>query len=492
MMHQLPSRRDLLKAAAGMAGLAAIPARAHGPAMYMYIGTYTTAPRRGEGISIFRVDAEDGVLELVDVVRDVVNPSFLATDPMQRYLYAVNEIGNYEGQMSGSVTAYAIDRETGKLRFLNRQPTHGRTPAHVSVDPTGRFVFVANYSGRNIVSYPILADGRLGGALDVVEVSGPLGPHQRQDSPRPHMIVPDPSGGYVLVNDLGIDRTLIYKVGPGTGTMSLHGWADAEPGAGPRHLAFHPGGRWLYRINELNNTMTALEWVAASGELKTIHSLNTLPQGFAGPNTTAQVVVAPYGKYVYGSNRGHQSIVLYYMDAATGRMEVIAHEGTRGETPRNFNLDPRGDFLFAANQDTDNVTIFEVNRSDGKLTGVTKQLEVGSPVCVHFSTAPQGVESREGVTYWAFSNPITVLDGTPLGRTTIAWHAPNAREVEIRLGSPSGVLLGRFPNYGTAITERWIPNGMAFYLQDVSDGKPLTRDNTLGVLSIGVRTSTTG
>ncbi len=489
MMHKLMLRRDWLKAAAGMAGLAAMPARAHGPDVYVYIGTYTTAPRRGEGISIYRMDADHGVLDLVDIVRDVVNPSFLVTDPMQRHLYAVNEIGNYEGQQSGSVTAYAIDRETGKLRFLNRQPTHGRTPAHVSVDPTGRFAFVANYSGRNIVSYPILNDGRLGGALDVVEVSGPLGPHQRQDSPRPHMIVPDPSGGYVLMNDLGLDRTLIYRVNQATGSMSLHGWADAEPGAGPRHLAFHPGGRWLYRVNELNNTMTALEWVAASGELKTIHSLNTLPDGFAGANTTAQVIVAPYGKYVYGSNRGHQSIVLYYMDAVTGRMEVIAHEGTRGQTPRNFNLDPEGNFLFAANQDTDNVTIFEVNRADGKLNAVAKQLELGSPACVHFSMTPQGIDSREGVTYWAYNSPIYVLDGTGLGRTTIAWHAPNAKEVEIRLGSAAGVLLGRFPNYGTAITERWIADGMMFYLQDVSDGKPLTPDNTLGVLRAGVRTS---
>jgi 6-phosphogluconolactonase len=359
----------------------------------------------------------------------------------------------------------------------------------VSVDPTGRYVLVANYSGGNIAVFPIQSDGSLAPASDMVMHEGTLGPNrQRQEAPHPHQIQTDPTGQFVIVNDLGLDKTLVYRLIDGI--LRPHSELAAEPGAGPRHLAYHPLGRWVYRINELSNTMTALEWVPASGEFRNIQSVSTLREGFSGVNTTAQVLVAPYGKYVYGSNRGDNSIVLFNMDADTGVMTYLAHEGTQGETPRNFSIDPPGNFLFAANQATDNVVAFRIQRETGLLSASGVRLDVGTPVNVTFWTPQQhGIEARPGVTLSVFTNPAFIFDGTGLVRASFAWNAPMAREVEVRVGSPAGALLGRFPNAGGVTTDKWAADGTVFFLQDAGDNKSLTRENTLGTVTMAVRSA---
>lgn len=484
------SRRHFLKTAAALPafpllGEAATPT-------FVYLGCYTEPrpARSGPGISVYRLDPLTGALELAEIFTETRNPSFLALDPTRRFLYAVNEIANYEDRPSGSVSAFAIHPETGGLTLLNMQATLGRNPAHVSVDPTGRFVLVANYSGGNIALFPIRPDGSLAPASDMVMHEGPLGPNTaRQEAPHPHQIQTDPTGTFAIVNDLGLDRTFVYRIDAANGKLLPHSSIAAEPGAGPRHLAYHPAGRWVYRINELNNTMSALEWMADAGEFRNIQALGTLPDGFQGVNTTAQVLVAPYGKFVYGSNRGHQSIVLFNMDADTGVMEQIAFTSTEGETPRNFGIDPAGNFLFAANQATNNVTVLRMNRADGKLAPAGVSVQTGTPTCVVFLEPLSRVEARPGVLFQAFTNPIYVFDGTGLARNALTWNAPLAREVEVRAGAPDGALVGRFPNAGGLTTGKWIPNGQRFFLQDVSPGSAPGADSTLAVLTVEVRST---
>lgn len=484
------TRRGFLRTAAGAAAACGHAAWSQeGAPLFVYFGSYTTGDHRGEGIYIYRMDAISGAMELVNTVTGVVNPSFLALDPAGRYLYACNETGNYAGLRSGSVSAFAVHRETGDLTFLNSQATMGQNPAHLSVDPTGRFVLAANYSGGNIVLFRIQPDGSLAEASDVVQQTGELGPDPaRQEASHPHQIVTDPTGSFAIVTDLGLDKTSVYRIDGANAKLILNSETAAAPGAGPRHLAYHPLGRWLYRINELNNTMTAMEWLPVTGELKEIHSLPTLPEGFSGANTTAEVVVAPYGIHVYGSNRGENSIVQFDMEASTGEMTFIASAPSRGEAPRNFGIDPDGNFLLAANQNSSNVVQFRIDRQSGRLTPTGVDLPVGTPVNVTFLSRRVGVDAKPGVTLSIFTNPAYITDGTTNVRSSIAWNAPAAKEVELRIGAPDGALLGRFANAGGATTDKWVSDGLTFYLQDVSDGKALTAQNTLGTVNVVVRT----
>ncbi len=486
------SRRSLFGGAALLAASSAKLLQAQTRPTYVYTGCYTA---RGRGIYQYTMDPATGKLTLMNVTQGELNPSYIALDPMRRFLYAVNEIGNYQGRQSGSVAAFEVDDETGALTFLNRQPTEGRTTAHISIDPTNRFAMVANYTGTaqgNVCVLPILRNGSLDSPSDVVDHFGELGPNRGpQTQSRAHMILPDATGRFVLANDLGLDQTMIYRLDREAGLLipASPPFARAAPGAGPRHLAFHPNGRIVYVINELNSTMSVYAYDPEAGTLQSRQTIRTLPSYYLGNNSTAHVVVAPSGRFVYGSNRGHNSIVIYAADPVTGELTLVDHQLTQGETPRNFAIDPSGQFLFVGHQNTDSIVTFKVNQTTGRLSPADQFfLQQPQPVCFVFSPPPQeGNMARPGVTFWASPDPYPVPDSLALGVTTLAWNAPGATEVEIRIGAPNGVAMGAQWPYGAITTGRWVRNGMMFFLQDVSGGKPLTSENTLATVRVGLR-----
>ncbi|MGH2367131.1 MAG: lactonase family protein, partial [Chloroflexota bacterium] len=290
---------------------------------------------------------------------------------------------------SGSVSAFAVDSATRHLTLLNRQPSGGAGPCHVSVHPTGRHVFVANYGSGHVAALPIQADGQLGAATDVVQHKGKGPDARRQAGPHAHFITPDPAGRYVLACDLGIDQVLVYRwdgAAGGAGKLVPNDppAAAAPPGAGPRHLAFHPSARFVYVLNEIASTLSAFAYDPERGTLQMLETVSTLPEGFAGRNSTAQIVVHPSGRFVYGSNRGHDSIAIFAIAQDTGKLTALGHESTQGQTPRNFNVDPTGTFLLAANQNTNTIVTFRIEQEKGTLTPTGQVTETPSPVCLVF------------------------------------------------------------------------------------------------------------
>src|SRR5919202_635405 len=349
--------------------------------MFVYVGGYTEPDRggRGEGICVFAMDESSGQLEAVQVQRGVPNPSFLALAPDGRSLFCVN------GGDANGASAFGIEPASGTLTAINRQEIGSNNPAHICVSPDGRYVLTANYSGGTVSVPPIGNDGRLGPPTQVLRHAGPTGPNpSRQDMPHPHMALFDPTGQFVLVNDLGLDRTFVYRLENGHLVANDPPFGQARPGAGPRHAAFHPGGRFVYVINELDSTLAAFAWDAQRGTLEELDHASTLPEGHTGENTTAQVVVHPAGQVVYGSNRGHDSIAIFAIDQTTGHLTPRGHASTQGRTPRNFNLDPDGRFLFAANQDSDTLVTFRIDGGTGRLAPTGQVVRVGSPSCVVF------------------------------------------------------------------------------------------------------------
>jgi 6-phosphogluconolactonase len=359
----------------------------------VFVGTYTEPIRfgtgkilqgKGKGIYVYKLDSSSGAMELFNVAEGVVNPSYLAFDPSQRFLYAVNELKEYEGAPTGAASAFSFDPAKGKLTHLNTKPTHGTDPCHLIVDRTGRYVLVANFMSGSVCVLPIQEDGSLGDATDVIQHQGSSADPQRQSGPHAHAVVQDDTGRYVFVPDLGIDKLMIYTFDVHRGKLQPNDVPCLEiaAGAGPRQLVMHPQGAYAYLINELDSTMTAYQYNATQGTLREIQTLSTLPGGFEGASTCAEVQISPSGKFLYGSNRGHDSIVIYAIDQNDGKLECIGHESTRGKTPRNFVIDPTGEFLLAANQDSDNVVTFRINSDSGELTVTGHSVEVPTPVCV--------------------------------------------------------------------------------------------------------------
>ncbi len=348
----------------------------------VYIGTYTTG--KSEGIYQYRLDPASGMLKPAGVTKEVANPSFLAISPGRKHLYAVNEIKDYEGKKSGSVSAFAVDAKTGALKFLNRQPTEGAAPCHVIVDTSGKFVLVANYSGGNAIVFPVKSDGSLGPASDRVQHVGKGPDQKRQEGPHTHNVMLDKANRYAYISDLGIDKVMIYKFDSANGKLSAGQpfAASMPPGAGPRHFTFHPGGQYGYVINELNSTITAFAIDQSDGSLKELQTVPTLPSDFSGESYCADIHVSPNGKFLYGSNRGHDSIVVYAIDAGTGKLTYVAHTPVRGKWPRNFTIDLSGSLLLVANQHTSNVVSFRIDPQTGKLTATGSQIEVPDPVCI--------------------------------------------------------------------------------------------------------------
>ncbi len=362
----------------------------------VYVGTYTEAIRfgtgqilqgKGGGIHAFRFDQDKGSLEPIGVTENVRNPSYLAFAPSKRFLYAVNELKEFEGKPGGGISAFAIDAASGALTFLNMKATHGTDPCHLIVDATGRFVLVANFMSGSVCVLPIGADGSLGDASDFIQHQGSSVDPVRQAGPHAHAVEIDNDNAYVFVPDLGLDRVVIYAFDSRRGKLTPNPhqpWIATRPGAGPRQLVMHPNGRFAYLINELDSTMTAYAYDAAKGMLAELQTLPTLPQDFTGKSTCAEVQITPDGAFLYGSNRGHDSLAIYRLDPATGLMSVVGHDSTGGKIPRNFEVHPGGRFIAAANQDSDNVVLLRLDPATGRMTRTGHVADAGTPICVRF------------------------------------------------------------------------------------------------------------
>ena len=353
--------------------------------MYAYVGCFTTAHRkaRGKGISVYRVDDATGAWALIEVFETIANPGFVALDSKQRFLYASHGDGD-------TISAYAIDPQTRKLKFLNQQPSHGDNGPHLIVDPSDRYVVVPN--GPGIAVLPINADGSLAPSTDAVVPPGKEGPYKREQGlgAHPHQVVFDASGRFLLSPDKGVDATHIYKLNLASGKLEPNDppCVKSRYGAGPRHLSFHPSRPFAYLINELDSTVTTYQWDAnrtTGGALMPVHIIPTTPATFVGDNTGAEIAVAPSGRFVYVSNRGHNSIATFAVDAIDGTLAPIGWEPTQGRKPRFFTLDPAGEMLYVANEDSDTIVAFSLDAGSGKPVPAGLIIATGSPSCVAFS-----------------------------------------------------------------------------------------------------------
>ena len=385
------TRRDLLKTLGiGIAGgvtagrlFAGMRLPASSGSARLFVGTYTNG--KSEGIYRCVFDGRSGELIVQSLTKGVTNPSFLAVDTDRSRLLCVNETAEFEGKPGGSVSAFALNAETGDLRLLNSCSTHGADPCYLTIDSAGRFVLVANYTGGSLAVLPVHNDGSLGEATDVVQHKG-SSIKPRQEGPHAHSVVFDPSGRYAYAADLGLDRVMIYRFDDKQGKLipAAPDWAPLKPGAGPRHLAFSPDGSGVYVVNELDSTLTAFSVDRSTGGLEHRQTLSTLPPAFAGENFPADIHIARSGRFVYASNRGHDSIAVFAVDAKKGEISLVQHEPTGGKWPRNFTIDPSGEYLLVANQRSDRITVFDINPESGTLAPNGHMAEVPSPVCLKF------------------------------------------------------------------------------------------------------------
>lgn len=350
----------------------------------VYIGSYTT--KKKTGITLLDLNLNSGELTLKRVVSDGENPTYLVLSPDNRHLYAVNEIGNFNGQKSGAVSAFTIDPISGELNLLNQQPSIGDGPCHISMDKTRKYVFVANYGSGSVACLPIQPDGKLGPASAFIQHTGTSVDKQRQEGPHGHFIDVDSTNKFAFACDLGLDKILIYHFDPEKGTLTPAdpAFATVPAGSGPRHLAFTPDNHFAYVCNEMKSTVSAFSYNGA-GKLTLMETLSTLPSDFHGNNSTAEIECSADGKFLYVSNRGHNSIAIFAVDSKTGHLKPVGHQSTQGKTPRCFKLDPSGNFMLAANQDTDNVVSYRVDHKSGKLIPTGHSVTVSMPVCIQYA-----------------------------------------------------------------------------------------------------------
>jgi 6-phosphogluconolactonase len=352
--------------------------------MPVYIGTYTGA--KSKGIYVSRFDSATGQLTGPELAVATPSPSFLALHPGGKFLYAAGENTRLGGKPLGAVSAFSRDAKTGQLTLLNHQSSGGAGPCHLAVDSAGKCLLVANYGDGSIAALPIQPDGSLAEPGAVIQHHGSSVNRERQAGPHAHFILPDPANRFALTCDLGLDQVLVYRLNTANSTLAANDppFAAVKPGSGPRHLAFHPSGRFVFLINEMSATMTVFAYEAERGTLKELQSLSTLPENFTGAKSCAEVQVHPSGKFVYGSNRGHNSIAVFGFDPADGRLTFLDCQSTQGKTPRHFALDPTGQWLLAENQDSDSIVVFRVDSKTGRLNPTGQSVSVGAPVCAVF------------------------------------------------------------------------------------------------------------
>ncbi|HEV8129687.1 MAG TPA: lactonase family protein [Acidobacteriota bacterium] len=406
------SRRGFLRSAAAFAMTEPVLTRARKSQanrkmrpVLTYIGTYSSrqgpegAIGHGEGIYLFEMNPATGALAQREVFRSDSNPAWLAFDPSRTHLYSANEISNYQGTNSGSVTAYLIDRLSGHLTLLNTVSSEGAGPAHLSVHPSGKYVLVANYQGGTVAVLPIRSNGEVGAATDVAHNSGKIGPRHAtsapagsfaisgHDKPHAHMIQADPAGKFVLASDLGLDQIFVWnfdvekgKLSPGNPEM-----VPLPPGDGPRHFTFHPNGHWFYSLREEGSTLVTYDYDATRGRLTAKQTISSLAKGFNGTNFTSEVMVSADAKFVYAANRLHDSIA-WFSIGQTGKLTFAGEEWTRGDYPRSFNIDPTGNYLYSCNQRADAITTYRIRRDTGALTFTGQYTPVGTPAIIIFLT----------------------------------------------------------------------------------------------------------
>jgi 6-phosphogluconolactonase len=391
------ARRRLVQAGAAasvlaLSGVVPLPAFSAEPAprpqalkgkkpMFAYVGSRTTRERNahGDGISVYQVDTQTGALTLVQLVKDLVNPSFLALSANGERLYTVH------GDQS-DISAFKVDKASGTLTFINRQSTEGKNPVHLALDPTGRYVVVSNHIGASLAVLPIAADGSLEPLTQLVHLEGPIGPHRvEQKQSKPHFNPFDPTGRFVIVPDKGLDRTFSFRFENGQLTPAATPFVVSREGAGPRHIAFHPDGRYAWVVNELDSTVTAYAYDAANGSLEPRQVLSTLPDTYTGNSRASEIEVDRTGRFVYASNRGDDTIAVFGIDASNGHLRFVGAVPTQGKTPRYITSTPDGRYLYALNEDSDTIVAFSIDAQSGHPTPTGFVAQSGSPVCMIFS-----------------------------------------------------------------------------------------------------------
>lgn len=349
-----------------------------------FIGTYTEKEgSHSKGIHIYQLNLSSGELTFKNEAIGILNPSYLELHPRNDFLYAVNEVQSFTGQEAGGVSAFSMDRTSGELELLNAHSSQGKDPCYISIEHTGRFALVANYSGGNAAMLPIEADGRLGHATDVAQHSGSSVDPERQTAPFVHCIVPDPANRFAIAADLGADKLVIYEMDLENGKLRKHAEVSVQPGSGPRHLIFHPNEQYCYLLNELSSTLIVYRYDAGKGSLAEVQTTSTLPRDFKGENLCADLHI--YGRFLYASNRKHDTIAWFLIDENTGRLSYQGEVPSGGREPRGFAIDPSGSFLLAAHEKSDNVVVFQLDPVTGKPLKTEHEANVSHPVCVKFT-----------------------------------------------------------------------------------------------------------
>ena len=358
-----------------------------GGAALLFVGTYTGAKTSSQGIYAFRVqDGPSGPsFSPLGLAAETPSPSFIVVDARRGLLFAVNEVDTFEGTPTGSVSAFTIDRTTGKLTLINRRPSLGRAPCHLTLDKEGRNLIVANYSSGTVTVLPVAANGQLGEPKMVQHTGSSVNP-QRQQAPHAHCTTFDPEFGFLFACDLGIDKVMTYRLDPKASALTAHTppFTPVKAGNGPRHMDFRPDGRFAYVLNELTSSVTAFAYDARKGLLQEMQTVSTVPPGYSGNNSGAEIAVHPSGRFLYTSNRGHDSIARFRIDAESGELTYLDAEPTGGRTPRHFAIGPSGTWLLAANQNSGNFTAFTIDQSTGALKSTGTAVDVPAPVSLAF------------------------------------------------------------------------------------------------------------
>ena len=350
----------------------------------VYFGTHTGA--KSKGIYVSKFDSATGQLSVPELAAETKNPTFLAVAPGEKFLYAVSEVDKIDGKPTGAVDAFALDAKSGKVTPLNRQLSGGGGPCHIAVDATGKCLLVANYGGGSIAALPVHADGSLGEVATILQHTGSSVNTNRQAGPHAHFILPSPDNRFTLDCDLGLDKISINHLDAPAAklTPADPSIVNVAPGSGPRHLVFSHDGKFVYVINELAGTIMVFSYTAPNAAMAEVQTISTLPTDFTGKNTDAEIALHPSGKFLYGSNRGHDSIAVFAVDQQTGKLTLVEHQSTLGRTPRHLVIDPTGRWLLAENQGSNSVVVFAIDAGTGKLIPTGQSISIGSPVCAVF------------------------------------------------------------------------------------------------------------